>query len=157
MIGDCADRTEGADKHAILSAVGADSRIGGKYLRPGYGFGGESWKRERKTERKTESHVILVDASCHTCEWFSQTHTFMYLLSRELAGNTWARATVFWRSVIHTCEYVVSHMRMRPQAHTFIHLRSREMAGNTCARATAWEVSRERKQERTKESHVTLV
>jgi len=27
MIGDCADRTEGADKHAILSAVGADSVI----------------------------------------------------------------------------------------------------------------------------------
>jgi UDPglucose 6-dehydrogenase len=48
MIGDCADRTEGADKHAILSAVGADSRVGGKYLRPGYGFGGPCFPRDNR-------------------------------------------------------------------------------------------------------------
>jgi len=48
MIGDTADRTEGADKHAILSAVGADSRVGGKYLRPGYGFGGPCFPRDNR-------------------------------------------------------------------------------------------------------------
>ena len=48
MIGDCADRTEGADKHQVLSAVGADSRVGSKYLRPGYGFGGPCFPRDNR-------------------------------------------------------------------------------------------------------------
>ena len=42
MVGGIADRyrTPGAEKNEILQAVGADSRIGTKCLRPGYGFGG---------------------------------------------------------------------------------------------------------------------
>jgi len=45
MIGDIADATEDADKYEILKAVGEDSRIGGKYLLPGYGFGGPCFPR----------------------------------------------------------------------------------------------------------------
>jgi len=45
MIGDIADNTPGADKLDILNAVGADSRIGLKCLRPGYGFGGPCFPR----------------------------------------------------------------------------------------------------------------
>jgi len=40
LIADIADATEGADKYAILSAIGKDQRIGSKCLFPGYGFGG---------------------------------------------------------------------------------------------------------------------
>ena len=45
MIGDIADRTPGADKYEILRAVGSDSRIGGNYLMPGYGYGGPCFPR----------------------------------------------------------------------------------------------------------------
>jgi UDP-glucose 6-dehydrogenase len=45
MIGDIADSTAGADKYDILGAVGADSRVGGKCLKPGFGFGGPCFPR----------------------------------------------------------------------------------------------------------------
>lgn len=36
-VADIADGTSGADKYAILNAIGRSSRIGGKYFKPGYG------------------------------------------------------------------------------------------------------------------------
>lgn len=48
MIGDIADNTPGADKYAILAAVGSDSRIGHAYLKPGYGFGGPCFPRDNR-------------------------------------------------------------------------------------------------------------
>jgi len=48
MVGDIADRTPGADKNEILMSVGADSRVGRKYLRPGYGFGGPCFPRDNR-------------------------------------------------------------------------------------------------------------
>jgi len=48
LIGDIADRTPGADKYAICQAIGQDSRVGTKYLRPGYGFGGPCFPRDNR-------------------------------------------------------------------------------------------------------------
>lgn len=48
MIGDIADQTPHANKHAILAAVGSDSRIGNAYLKPGYGFGGPCFPRDNR-------------------------------------------------------------------------------------------------------------
>ena len=48
MIGDIADLTPEADKFAILKAVGADSRIGSKYLTPGYSFAGPCFPRDNR-------------------------------------------------------------------------------------------------------------
>ena len=48
MVGDIADATPGADKFAILRAVGADSRVGTKCLMPGYGFGGPCFPRDNR-------------------------------------------------------------------------------------------------------------
>ena len=48
MLGDAADQTPGADKNDILNAVGKDSRIGSKYLKPGYGFGGPCFPRDNR-------------------------------------------------------------------------------------------------------------
>lgn len=48
MIGDLADVTEGADKFDILTAVGSDKRIGQRYLKPGYGFGGPCFPRDNR-------------------------------------------------------------------------------------------------------------
>eukprot|EP01127_Copromyxa_protea_P003773 TRINITY_DN13563_c0_g1_i1.p1 TRINITY_DN13563_c0_g1~~TRINITY_DN13563_c0_g1_i1.p1 ORF type:complete len:372 (-),score=80.55 TRINITY_DN13563_c0_g1_i1:38-1153(-) len=48
MVGDAAERTPNASATAILKAVGADSRIGHKYLSPGYGFGGPCFPRDNR-------------------------------------------------------------------------------------------------------------
>jgi nucleotide sugar dehydrogenase len=46
-IGDLAIKA-GADPDAILHAIGADSRIGNKYLRYGFGFGGPCFPRDNR-------------------------------------------------------------------------------------------------------------
>ena len=48
LIGDIADQTPGADKYAILKAIGMDPRIGLKCLYPGYGFGGPCFPRDNR-------------------------------------------------------------------------------------------------------------
>ena len=47
MISDMCD-TVGADKYTVLNAIGEDSRIGNKYFRPGYSFGGPCFPRDTK-------------------------------------------------------------------------------------------------------------
>ncbi len=46
-IGDLAKKT-GANTHKILQAIGADSRIGSKYLNYGYGYGGPCLPRDNR-------------------------------------------------------------------------------------------------------------
>jgi UDPglucose 6-dehydrogenase len=46
LVGDIADETPGADKYEILKAIGCDSRVGSKYMIPGYGFGGPCFIRD---------------------------------------------------------------------------------------------------------------
>lgn len=48
LVGDIADETPGADKYEILRAVGLDSRVGSKYLTPGFGFGGPCFVRDNR-------------------------------------------------------------------------------------------------------------
>lgn len=48
MISEIADNTTDANKFDILKAIGADSRIGSKYLAPGYGFGGPCFPRDNR-------------------------------------------------------------------------------------------------------------
>ena len=48
LIGDIADRTPGADKHDICRALGRDTSIGPKCLRPGFGFGGPCYPRDNR-------------------------------------------------------------------------------------------------------------
>jgi len=45
MISDVCDEC-GADKHKVLNSVGSDSRIGNKYFKPGYSFGGPCFPRD---------------------------------------------------------------------------------------------------------------
>jgi UDPglucose 6-dehydrogenase len=47
MISDLCDNI-GADKHVVLDSIGSDSRIGNKYFRPGYSFGGPCFPRDTK-------------------------------------------------------------------------------------------------------------
>lgn len=66
MIGDIADSTPGADKYDILGAVGADSRVGGKCLKPGFGFGGPCFPRYIAFENDN-SIDILSPFQFHLC------------------------------------------------------------------------------------------
>jgi UDPglucose 6-dehydrogenase len=45
MIGDACE-ANGVDKNSVLHAIGGDSRIGRKYLKPGYSFGGPCFPRD---------------------------------------------------------------------------------------------------------------
>jgi len=47
MISDACDLL-GANKNAVLDSIGADSRVGNKYFRPGYSFGGPCFPRDTK-------------------------------------------------------------------------------------------------------------
>jgi nucleotide sugar dehydrogenase len=48
MIADIADQTPGADKKEILAAIGHDSRVGTKYLQPGWAYGGPCFPRDNR-------------------------------------------------------------------------------------------------------------
>jgi UDPglucose 6-dehydrogenase len=48
MIAELAEKIPGANKHDILDALGADTRISSKYLKPGLGFGGPCFPRDNK-------------------------------------------------------------------------------------------------------------
>jgi UDPglucose 6-dehydrogenase len=48
MIAELAEEIPGANKYDILDALGADSRISAKYLKPGLGFGGPCFPRDNK-------------------------------------------------------------------------------------------------------------
>jgi nucleotide sugar dehydrogenase len=48
MVGDIADLTAGANKQDILAAIGQDSRVGTKYLLPGWSFGGPCFPRDNR-------------------------------------------------------------------------------------------------------------
>ncbi len=52
MIAELAEKIPGANKYDILNALGADTRIGTKYLKPGLGFGGPCFPRDNKAFSK---------------------------------------------------------------------------------------------------------
>jgi UDPglucose 6-dehydrogenase len=51
MIGDISERYN-CNSQVILEAIGTDSRIGSKYLKPGFGFGGPCFPRDNKALSK---------------------------------------------------------------------------------------------------------
>lgn len=56
MIGDIATRL-GCDANTVLNAIGTDSRIGNKYLKPGFGFGGPCFPRDNRALAKCGEEV----------------------------------------------------------------------------------------------------
>jgi UDPglucose 6-dehydrogenase len=48
MIAEMCDQLDGADAHIVSHALGADSRIGRKYIRPAIGYGGPCFPRDNK-------------------------------------------------------------------------------------------------------------
>ena len=56
MVGDIAERLD-YDPNVVLSAVGTDSRIGSKYIKPGFGFGGPCFPRDNRALAKCGEEV----------------------------------------------------------------------------------------------------
>ena len=46
MLAEVCERTPGADAHTVAAAIGLDSRIGGKYLKGAFGYGGPCFPRD---------------------------------------------------------------------------------------------------------------
>ena len=67
MIGDMCDHLPGADADVVTRAVGADSRIGRKYLKPAIGYGGPCFPRDNKAfaalGRKLGVNTALAEAT----------------------------------------------------------------------------------------------
>lgn len=56
MIGDIAVRL-GCDAETVLNSIGSDSRVGNKYLKPGFGFGGPCFPRDNRALSKCADEV----------------------------------------------------------------------------------------------------
>ena len=56
MVGDIANRL-GCNADKVLKAIGTDSRIGNKYLKPGFGFGGPCFPRDNRALAKCGEEV----------------------------------------------------------------------------------------------------
>jgi len=72
MVGDLCDNL-GANKENVLNSVGSDSRIGNKYFKPGYSFGGPCFPRD------TRALKLVMD----------QNSVFSGLLESTTASNEW--------------------------------------------------------------------
>jgi UDPglucose 6-dehydrogenase len=67
MIADMCDHLPGADADVVTRAVGADSRVGKKYLKPAIGYGGPCFPRDNKAfsafGRKLGVNTALAEAT----------------------------------------------------------------------------------------------
>tara|TARA_B100001093_G_scaffold520517_1_gene617467 strand:- start:26286 stop:27389 length:1104 start_codon:yes stop_codon:yes gene_type:complete len=86
MIGDLAKKV-GADENKILSAVGADSRIGNKFFNYGYGYGGPCFPRDTRAylrySKDNHMDAIMVDAA----QKYNQIH-FNYYIEDFVSQNS---------------------------------------------------------------------
>ena len=69
MISDLCD-TIGANKSHVLAAIGSDSRIGHKYFKPGYSFGGPCFPRD------TRALKLCLDKERITSDLLAATTTY---------------------------------------------------------------------------------
>lgn len=74
MVGDICDRTPGADKFDVLKAVGCDSRIGTKYILPGYGYGGPCFPRDNRALGNYARSVGIDPKICDATDEYNNFH-----------------------------------------------------------------------------------
>jgi nucleotide sugar dehydrogenase len=75
LIGDIADNTPGADKYTICQAIGQDTRVGSKYIRPGYGFGGPCFPRDNRALGGYAEMVGIDALLFNATDEYNQYHT----------------------------------------------------------------------------------
>jgi nucleotide sugar dehydrogenase len=74
MISDYCD-TVGADKSVVLNSVGSDSRIGTKYFRPGYAFGGPCFPRDTRALKQCLDKENIMSDLLEATTNYNQWHT----------------------------------------------------------------------------------
>jgi len=74
MISDVCD-TLYADKHKVLEAVGNDSRIGNKYFKPGYSFGGPCFPRDTKALKLFIDQAGINSGIMRSTTEYNEEHT----------------------------------------------------------------------------------
>jgi UDPglucose 6-dehydrogenase len=73
MVGDIANRL-GCDANTVLSAIGTDSRIGNKYLKPGFGFGGPCFPRDNRALAKCGEEVGIDAVISRSTDEMNEKH-----------------------------------------------------------------------------------
>lgn len=86
LIGDVADMTPGADKFEILNAIGKDTRIGSKYFKPGYGFGGPCFTRDNIAFMEYVESIGMNPLFFHTTDQVNQEHA-KFMANQMLEKN----------------------------------------------------------------------
>jgi len=97
-IGDLA-KTAGADVDSILKAVGSDSRIGGKYLGYGFGFGGPCFPRDNRALGKYAESVGYPLRISNATDQVNEEH-FQFQLKNYL-GSTSSSETIVFEGVAY--------------------------------------------------------
>jgi len=87
LIGDIADHTPGANKYEICQAIGQDSRVGTKYLRPGYGFGGPCFPRDNRALGGYGEMVGIDALLFKATDSYNQYHTSVQLKAYIAEGK----------------------------------------------------------------------
>lgn len=73
MISDLCDNI-GADKFTVLDAIGSDSRIGNKYFRPGFSFGGPCFPRDTKALKQLMDQNGIVSTLLAATTEYNEEH-----------------------------------------------------------------------------------
>lgn len=85
MVGDIAYGL-GCDADKVLQAIGADSRIGGKYLKPGFGFGGPCFPRDNRALAKCGEEVGVDALISKATDLMNEKH-LEYQIQRYMEAN----------------------------------------------------------------------
>jgi nucleotide sugar dehydrogenase len=98
MVGDVAINA-GCDPDKILSAIGSDSRIGNKYLRYGFGFGGPCFPRDNRSfayfarNVKVEPYISIATDQSNNHHLQQQADRWETLLKKDNTGVTMGPVT----------------------------------------------------------------
>lgn len=92
-IGDLAIKA-GADPEKILAAVGSDSRIGSKYLKHGFGFGGPCFPRDNRALGKYAEEMNYPLIISNATDEVNDAH-FKFQLKQYLKDSEHGREVVF--------------------------------------------------------------
>jgi nucleotide sugar dehydrogenase len=97
MISDLCDQV-GANKHAVLTAIGSDTRIGRKYFNPGLSFGGPCFPRDtRALKQLMDQHTIQSDILQATTKYNNEHN-------QKFAENLVSKNTTLKQKTMKTLE-----------------------------------------------------
>lgn len=86
MVGDLCDNLN-VNKEIVLNSIGGDSRIGNKYFKPGYSFGGPCFPRDTKALKlvmeQNSVYSGLLESTTSSNEWHSEYQANQLLKNQQ--------------------------------------------------------------------------